>query len=240
MHFFATDQQFHDKIDASITFGGLTRDSEDYLSESLTCLRTLGSHFSSYRIVLYENDSEDNTVGVLEREGVEFISEKFSAPSYGMGGLAKMAYFRKRLQEKIVEKPADFVAIFDLDILGLNYDGFFSCFAHQGWGAMFALGKCVRYPHTDLLFYDYFAHRENGEETYDPNYNFKYQKLEGGLPFEVDSSFGGIAVYTGLAYGWGSYNLENGKVCEHVPFHASLRAAGFKLYLNPEMVVLHK
>lgn len=60
-------------------------------------------------------------------------------------------------------------------------------------------------------------------------------------PIEVDSAFGGLAIYRIEAFLRGNYlgeNLLGEEICEHVPFHKELRRYGYKLFINPKMVNL--
>ncbi|MAA73500.1 MAG: hypothetical protein CMN28_02180 [Salinisphaeraceae bacterium] len=54
----------------------------------------------------------------------------------------------------------------------------------------------------------------------------------------VDSAFGGLAVYRKDCFEIARYiGWVNGRpVCEHVPFHQTLRAAGKKLFINPALI----
>jgi len=56
---------------------------------------------------------------------------------------------------------------------------------------------------------------------------------------EVDSAFGGFAIYRRHALIAGKYNglSSNGdEICEHVPFHDYLKNNGFKIYINPRLI----
>ena len=61
---------------------------------------------------------------------------------------------------------------------------------------------------------------------------------ETAAPIEVESAFGGTAIYKAQAYRAGTYKgICDGKgLCEHVPFHEAIRQAGGKIYLNPGFV----
>ena len=51
---------------------------------------------------------------------------------------------------------------------------------------------------------------------------------------EVDSAFGGLGIYKKEAFISATYiGSEDGKdICEHVPFHRSLKKKGYRLFIN--------
>ena len=59
---------------------------------------------------------------------------------------------------------------------------------------------------------------------------------------EVDSAFGGLAIYRREALLAGNYSGEQAgqSVCEHVPLHAQLRAQGFRIFINPALINAHR
>jgi hypothetical protein len=56
---------------------------------------------------------------------------------------------------------------------------------------------------------------------------------------EVDSAFGGLAVYKKNIFINNKYkgvDAQNNAICEHVIFHESARKNGHKLYINTRMI----
>jgi hypothetical protein len=55
---------------------------------------------------------------------------------------------------------------------------------------------------------------------------------------EVDSAFGGLAIYRREALLAGRYRgmTDAGPICEHVPLHAELRAQGYRIFINPALI----
>jgi hypothetical protein len=56
---------------------------------------------------------------------------------------------------------------------------------------------------------------------------------------EVDSAFGGLAIYKKSIMSQGSYIglYDNGiEVCEHVPFHFGIRQKDGKIFINPRLI----
>jgi hypothetical protein len=62
-----------------------------------------------------------------------------------------------------------------------------------------------------------------------------------GKPIAVDSAFGGMAVYRLKSVAGKRYaglKADGGAICEHVPFHASIRADGGEFFILPEFLNL--
>jgi hypothetical protein len=60
---------------------------------------------------------------------------------------------------------------------------------------------------------------------------------------EVDSAFGGLAIYRREALLTSRYRGldEKGReICEHVPLHADLRARGVRIFINPALINAHR
>jgi len=59
---------------------------------------------------------------------------------------------------------------------------------------------------------------------------------------EVDSAFGGLAIYRREALLAGRYSgvCEGHAVCEHVSLHAELRASGYRIFINPALINAHR
>lgn len=56
---------------------------------------------------------------------------------------------------------------------------------------------------------------------------------------EVDSAFGGLAIYRRQAIGDARYvgvNEKGEELCEHVPFHSELRRRGCRIFINPGLI----
>jgi hypothetical protein len=56
---------------------------------------------------------------------------------------------------------------------------------------------------------------------------------------EVDSAFGGLAIYDALLYFNSSYssrNSDGSQICEHVALHEQIRNSGGRIFINPQMI----
>lgn len=241
MDFIKNNKTFFKVIPKKIVFAGITRDSSEYIEQAITRVKELGSLFKEYKIFVYENDSKDNTVSLLQKMRVPYISETIGVPSYdykdtNRTSIERMAYYRNRLKESIDNESGDYVAIVDFDIKQVSWDGFFSSFQHEGWDIITAFGVCSRKQLKEPVYYDYFAHREIGQIGVNKDIVNKY-KGELDHFIRVESAFGGIAIYKKDVYSSGIYS---GEECEHVTFHRSLRENGHdKLFINTRLMVNH-
>ena len=125
---------------------------------------------------------------------------------------------------------------------GTFVDTIDSCFATDGWDMMSANQKG--------FYYDLWALR-NKDLDYDCWY--EYGLIEGrlkcpeihikypspGAPIEVDSAFGGGAIYnlSSIPEECQYNGFENGREkCEHVDFNLCIKKYGGKLYINPNFL----
>ena len=242
MQFIKNQKTYFAHLNKRVVFGGITRNSASYIETALMRVRELGSLFQKYHIVVYENDSMDNTVSLLKKTRVNYISEQYGYKEYNSRdpnptSLDRMAHYRNQLKKSLDKYDVDYIIILDFDVQHISWDGFFYSFSHE-FDACFARGLCVRENQSN--YYDYFAHREVGciDDGINQECVKKYGESKNTSLIPVDSAFGGIAIYKKEVYMAGTY--EGGQ-CEHVPFHKSLKARGFnQLFINPLLVTLHK
>jgi glycosyltransferase involved in cell wall biosynthesis len=65
----------------------------------------------------------------------------------------------------------------------------------------------------------------------------KQIKLGGRQAYEVDSAFGGFAIYRGATYLLSNYQIRGEKECEHVHFNRILKSKGVRLCIDPALQV---
>ena len=111
---------------------GCTKNSADYIEEHIMKLYILKEHFKRFHIVLFENDSTDNTLEVLKKlekthTEITILSEKnvkdrLNIPlTRGVDGESSrtsiIAYARNRLIEKVERDYGDwdYMIVADLD-----------------------------------------------------------------------------------------------------------------------------
>jgi hypothetical protein len=204
--------------------------------------------FADYRVVIYENDSQDETVGILrawqqQDPKVTILSEVLHAPRWGsiqsLERTAQLAAYRNRYRELAIERfhDFDFIVVVDTDLLGWSYDGSANTFGLFGWDAVTARGNTIW--HGRPAFYDGWAFRAlDHPEVHTEEAEIRSMVFPRGTPpVPVLSSFSGLGVYTMQAMRAARYG---GTDCEHVVLHRNMRAAGFgSIFMNPSLITLY-
>ena len=240
--------------ESSVIFCGLARDVAEGLPMVQKRIERAGSMFKDYRVVIYENDSQDNTVALLKdwqakNPHVVVLSENLGAKKWGqVNDLDRMKYLatcRNQYLEYVKEHFSDFefLIVLDFDLpKGFSYGGLANTFGHDDWDAVGSNGLLVPpegYPSANPMFFDAWAYREkrDGEAgPLDEINRLAFRRGEDLVP--VTSCFGGLAVYRMEAIRMGAQ--YGGEDCEHVVFHRQLREMGFgKMFLNPSQIVLY-
>ena len=252
--------------DKKIVVGGLVRNGEAYLSENINHLCDILKISKDFRIVIYENDSEDNTKDVLKKladsnSKIQYTSETNNRPMFGQvknkERITALAEYRNKVLETIKTQYSDFdyVIIVDLDFKQLPAKSLYNSFGHlaniqddcMGISGFTYEIKRMNENMTMLWNYDCWAHRSNWWHDLDyfqrldiPVYSmywFGYMTLPIGMtPYVVNSNFGAMAIYRLKDYIQGEYSDID---CEHVSFHYSLRSKlNHVMLANPSQVML--
>lgn len=244
---------------SSVVICGTVRDGGYALVKNIARVERLGSLAKKYNVVVVENDSIDQTKEVLsvwssENENVHVITNDFGKESHGQtrcrSRMEDMAFYRNIYLEYVRENyECDYVIIYDLDIEGgFSYEGVLSSFGYSNWGVMG--GNSILYKEVDgkirRMYFDSFAFQRLGQsEISDDREVNPLVFNRGEPPFEVNSCFGGMAIYNSSAIfsegtKYGTRHISGDMYeCEHIYLHRIIRRNGFKIYLNPSMIVLY-
>ena len=166
-------REYEDKVsmgyeivkEKSIVILCLARDVEANVEMARNKLESIGREFYEYKIVLFENDSDDESRKylknwVMSNENVDLMDccnmgscecLLNNQKGYNMGGysynknrISKMRYYRETLLRYAVDKyyDYDYVMIYDFDISGVIYkDGVMTSFSSdKEWDMVFANG----------------------------------------------------------------------------------------------------
>ena len=241
---------------------GLAKNCSKSIKTDITKVQSALKAFKHVQWLVIESDSRDGTVkklGELEREveNFRFISLGALRKDFPLR-TARIAHCRNRYLDELNSNPIyadiDYVIVADLDGVNdqLTEQALLSCWARDDWDVCTAN---QRGP-----YYDVWALRH---ETWSPNdcwsqYRFltehglsvnkslfaaihsRMVKIDENLDWiEVDSSFGGLAIYRRKALEGAQYvglDDEGEMVCEHVQLHAAIKTQGGRIFINPGLI----
>jgi hypothetical protein len=243
----------------TIAICGLCRNTEESLQKMKKKLVNIGEKFKDYEIIVFENDSKDNTRKLLKewtKENVKvtlleceqencILKEKHGYDETNTRRLEKMAGFRERYLEYVKKKSNkfDYMLVVDMDLEGNQVlDGIFHSIGQdKEWGAIFINGRSP-IPFLNISFlYDTIAHVPIDSTSLEKNDSFRnklaifkcnydlYNKTD---LHEVISAFNGFGLYKVSALKNCSYKGKN-DICEHVNLNLCMYLNGEKIYINP-------
>lgn len=256
----------HKPIDAAaLVIVGCVRNGAKTVRRAVETLARAATGFASVQFLIVESDSTDGTIKELESlrnevKGFEFtslgaVAERIPART------ERIAACRNRYLDELRHDPQyaaiDYVMVADLD--GVNNDlrrePVATCWASTvPWDVVAANQSDAYYDiwalrHADWCPVDCHDQYSRLRRLFDhPRalsiaIHSRMARLNPrGEWIEVDSAFGGLAIYRRDALLAGHYSgVEQGRaVCEHVPLHAELRAAGYRIFINPALINAHR
>lgn len=177
--------------DSSLIVCSIVRDAERGLRRNIPVVSTLCKHFANYKVVVYENDSNDNTKSLLkewmnsEKEHVVALLGDSGAPkSIPLAGddeighanpffsrkrIERMSTLRNQYLEYVEEHgwEADYLMVVDLDVANLRLEPILMSFAADApqWDAVTAFGYSTS-PKLRKRYHDSYALTEYGWENY--------------------------------------------------------------------------
>ncbi len=145
--------------ESRIVICGLARNCALSLERIERRIESTGTLFRDYRVVLFENDSDDETRTILkawQKRNPKVLLLDCKIPDCKMGTLSayaeggcspnrfqRMADFRNRYLSHVHKyyNKFDYMMVIDMDLKGpWSLDGFASSFAYPSWDGMFAYG----------------------------------------------------------------------------------------------------
>lgn len=182
---------------SKIVITGLARNIEERIDKNLRHCRLLGSYFSDYKIIIFENDSTDNTRNIIKDvmkrdENVKLIESdlfpdcKLKFPilyHYGVvhrERIRKMAFYRNICQHFIYKhfSDYDYVLVLDFDVEGdLPILKILESISKKDpWSAIGANGRSPipgTFGHMDTM-YDAMAFCETEQDVENSKYENHY------------------------------------------------------------------
>ena len=251
-------------IPHSAVIVGCAKNIHRFMQETKRRLRLLSGVFAQSAVIIYENDSTDNTLEELrawEREGwVRIISEKNVKPKLTTSDTRTqvLSHCRYVLLQEALKHDAELLVVVDLDDRGLppSTDSVRACFDMQeDWAMIGANQQGTYYDLWALRTFDDWMPYDCWECDSNANNDVEKAKCwehawrnipQSSSPIEVKSAFGGMAIYKtkylkGCDYGNGinpNRRKPDQSKCEHVDLNACVRRNGGKLFINPKCINL--
>jgi hypothetical protein len=244
----------------SAVFVGAARNCARDLGAALDRWDALATLFDVSLFFVAENDSTDGTKEILARWGAGDARRRVltldGLDASGLTRPCKIAAARNRLLDAVradvQARTADYLIVMDLDdaSLAISPRRLARCMAFPGWDALFA---------NQLFYYadiwalrdahrspDDFVHRieatpHGWRRRLARWYHLHWRNRPIGpfrRPIPVVSAFGGFGIYRlPMALNAAYAGTANGRdICEHVPYHEALVAAGGRLFLHPALI----
>lgn len=251
--------------DSSFLIVGLVRNCQHSLKGDVSRISNSIPTLKENRYwLIIESDSSDQTLSELQTLTDTHPNFRFIS----MGVLSermpireeRIAFCRNVYLNEIKNNPAyhsiDYVVVADLDGINnaITLEGFVSCWGQKNWEVCTA--------NQVNCYYDIFALRHPIWSPVCPwkqaGFLEKFEKLNkapsaiGAAVYakmikisphsewiEVDSAFGGLAIYKKGVLDSGNYNHldQDGCVCcEHVSLHNEIKKNGGRIYINPAFI----
>jgi len=251
----------------SIVFCGLFQNSAYIFDKFKKKMETLQPYFKDMKIVVFENDSSDNSrvlllnwekenknVDIYKVENNEYnLLKNDSAKNHGVfsgGRMKKMATYRNLLKTYVEQKYSnyDYYAVIDTDIRGpISLNGIAYSFGIEQdikWDMISAFGVTAGILSlNNYAYYDQLAlyHMKTYLDIFKAlkYYPIKNRKI-GDKPKKVKSAFCGLAIYKMASVKNVDYTPKDGNyICEHIIFHNNMIDKGHEnIFINPNMLIL--
>ena len=248
--------------DKKFLIGGIARNCGKTIKDDVLYLQNALINYPHKQWLIIESDSDDNTIAVLRE--LEILVENFRFISLGTmrnripDRTKRIAYCRNKYMEEFDSDPeyqnSDYTIIADFD--GVNTcvteKSINSCWVRDDWDVVTANQwgpyydiYALRHPlWSPNNCWDAQVFLGNTGMTEDDSkfvavYSRMIQIPEEGEWIEVDSAFGGLAIYKtaaikGLRYvGADAHGKE---MCEHVNFHRQIKDRGGRIFINPQLI----
>lgn len=246
----------------TILVTGIVRNVASTIEHDVIVIEKALRDFHSIKWFLVESDSEDDTLNQLTSLSQKYDNFRFTtlgiiqnpAESRTVGMAKARNRYLQELKENADYHNVDILAVSDFNRVNskLTRDAVNSCFDIEIWDACFA-NQLGRYYDIWALRHPIWSPNDCWQQLsfYRKYYKFPEFALAASVKsrmiripkrsewIEVDSAFGGFALYRPDAIGKAVYEglTADGKaICEHVPFHAEMRRNHKKLFINPDLI----
>jgi len=237
--------QVFPKLNKRVIITGVCRDIEHYFTQSVNKFLYLTHFFTSASIIIFENDSKDNTVQLLKdfkckniQKNITLLSEKNVKGSR----TKRIAHARNQILKYMEHEKLnpDFVITIDMDEILTEFECSSILYPFQekiNW-SMFGGNSRIYYDMwalrtMDFPYLDFWKMEEISREER-MKYYFKIP-LD-SKPIKVFSCFNGIGIYKykhllGCRY-------DGDTTCEHISLHTQMeKKYKAQLFIHPKLIV---
>lgn len=248
--------------DLSFVVVGLARNCESTLRADVLRIREALVNSKSIFWLIVESDSSDQTVSELQKLESEISNFNYVTLGNLSTNLPKRTdrishcrnYYAEQIRSNKLFSETDYVIVADLDNLNtlLNRTAFESCWKRKDWDMCSANQKGPYYDIWALRHKEWCAEDCWAQYRFLNKYRFDFKKNINVSVYskmliiphdsewiEVDSAFGGFAIYKKSAFNCCEYigiNEAGEEFCEHTHFHKKLKDNGARLFINPQLI----
>jgi hypothetical protein len=251
-----------DLYDQNFLIVGLVRNGESTIAKEIKHLAKVFQNFSHLNWFVLESDSSDQTL--MELEALTKYIPNFRYKSAGTladsmpSRLVRLAHCRNLYLDELRTNPLyqniEYLVVADLDNMNplLTEEAILSCWDKEAWGGCCANQRGPYYDlgalrHPDWMPNDCWRHYQfllqqgkSAEEAMGAAVHANMVTIgEDAEWIEVDSAFGGIAIYPTKALGdarYKGYDAQGRDAVDHIGFHEGIRANGYKIFINPKLI----
>lgn len=240
----------------NVIFGCTVRSVERYIENGLKNIDLCGNKFNDYSVIIYENDSNDNTRKLLEENKKYNYHYIFEDNITESSRTMRISNGRNKILDKIKEINNNnyYTYMIMLDLDDVNDSGKFvtsieTCFKYDvsSWDILTGNQNGYYYDlwalRNDDMDYDCWQTYYSMPQTDENAYAYIWGKYKVYLPnqiLEVDSAFGGIAIYKLASIPdncrYVGHYPQGGEQCEHVQFNKCIKDNGGKIYINTDFL----
>jgi hypothetical protein len=251
-----------DPRNKSFLIAGVVRNGEKTIVNEIFHLAKVFKNFSNLQWFVVESDSSDQTIEKLEE-----LTKTIPSFRYRSAGaladqmpsrLVRLAHCRNLYLEEFHQNPIyqniDYLVVADLDNMNplLTEKALLSCWDREGWGACCANQRGPYYDlgalrHPDWMPIDCWRHYQfllKQTKSVDKAMEAAiYANMitidEDNDWIEVDSAFGGLAIYPAKALGgarYKGYDAHGQESVDHIGLHEDIRKNGYSIYINPKLI----
>ena len=236
----------------SINICALARDCGDSILNNKKIIEKIGKLFKSYKVILFENDSSDNTRDIIkqwekENKNINLIRCKnnpecklktkrgYDYGQFSKKRINKMGYYREQYLDLVKKSDYKYTIVIDidLDLNGLNLNQFAEVLSkHKIWNGVAINGRAfipgtmgtITVPYDAIAFSldKKINTNKNVTKNIISNYIKLFKVYNNKDLIKIGSAFNGLCLYKTKALKNSTY-LNNGDiVCEHLTFHKNI------------------